>query len=666
MNKNFKKILAVALTLTILLVSVVTLSGCNFFRKNNINDFANELFPSLFSNDAMSANFFFEDADTALGLTPKAALPRPSSKEDYDAAYSSYKMQAALMAYTYRYSKMNDADKDLFTFLQYFFIQESKLAGSYYMQDSYIGGYSGMQASLPVYLTEYKLRDEQDVKDYIFLMNDTASAFPEYVNYEIECIKNGFSKHRINLFYAVEQTGNFTGAHILNTREEIIASGVSEDNISIYDYMNCADTNPDEYATDENVQKNFVYKNMIQKIDGCSFLSDDQKTAYKTQATEGIRTMIKAYVRLGNDLKHIFSDPALGTLIDRVSGGYASYGETGKNYYAALFQSSTGTRDTIASAAQRLMTEFNKTTAEIEEIRAKLVERGIKEEDIDKEVVNAFNNDDWSKNALYNTINTLKGLLSPTFPAFSTTAGNVTLKVVDESMKDNFAPAAYFVSPLDNKSSDETIIINNWDSTGYLSYDLLSHEGIPGHLYQYNYLKNSNQHNIVKVLCPTAYKEGWATYAEHYAANLYGTTDSKENLIMRYRVKKVLAQGYLRVLVDMKVNYDGVSPTEIEDWLKNTIKIEESYPYFLKSFKQKDDKPTELEYKESTLTNFAENLYFDAIMQPANAATYYYGYIQVTDVINGLTKKGYSLYDAHKAFLDAPYTFTQIKEKYGL
>lgn len=133
------------------------------------------------------------------------------------------------------------------------------------MQDSYIGGYSGMQASLPVYLTEYKLRDEQDVKDYIFLMNDTASAFPEYVNYEIECIKNGFSKHPINLFYAVEQTGNFTGAHILNTKEEIIASGVSEDKISIYDYMNCADTNPDEYATDENVQKNFVYKNMIQK-----------------------------------------------------------------------------------------------------------------------------------------------------------------------------------------------------------------------------------------------------------------------------------------------------------------------------------------------------------------------------------------------------------------
>ena len=169
----------------------------------------------------------------------------------------------------------------------------------------------------------------------------------------------------------------------------------------------------------------------------------------------------------------------------------------------------------------------------------------------------------------------------------------------------------------------------------------------------------------MKVLCPTAYKEGWATYAEHYAANLYGETDSKDNLIMRYRVKKVLAQGYLRVLVDMKVNYDGVSAKDIETWLTDTVKLND-HAYFLNSSAQDPSDSKKLVYKESTISDFATNLYFDAIMQPANAATYYYGYIQVTDVINGLTKKGYSLYDAHKAFLDAPYTFTQIKEKYGL
>mgnify|MGYP004643545649 CR=1 FL=1 len=665
MNKNTKKILAVVLTIAICATSIFAFSACNVFRRNNnINDFADELFKSMFSGDAMSANFFFEDAKTALGGNPTAKLPRPSSKEDYDNSYSAYKTQAVLMAYSYRYSKMNDADKDLFTFLQYFFIQESKLAGSYYMQDSFIGGYSGMQASLPVYLTEYKLRNEQDVKDYIFLMNDTASAFPEYVNYEVECIRNGFSKHALNLFYAVEQTGNFTGAHILNTKEEILQKGVEENNISIYDYMDCEAVNPDEYATDENVKKNFVYKNMVEKIKNADFLNEDQKTAYTKQATEGVRTMIKAYVKLGNDLKYIFSDTTLRAQIASVSGGYASYGEAGKNYYSALFQQATGTRDTITSAASRIIQEFNKTTKEIDDIRQKLVALGIKEEDIDQEVANAFNADKWDEKALYQTIETLKGILSPTFPAFSTTAGQVKLKVVDESMKDNFAPAAYFVSPLDNKASDETIIINNWDSTGYLSYDLLSHEGIPGHLYQYNYLKNSNHHNVVKVLCPTAYKEGWATYAEHYSAELYGEKDSKENLIMRYRVKRVLAQGYLRVLADMKVNYDGASFEDIEALL-TAMGIDEN-SYFLNSFKQDPADNKKVVLKKSTVGDLAKNLFIDAIMQPANAATYYYGYIQVTDVINGLRQKGYSLYDAHKAFLDAPYTFTQIKEKYGL
>lgn len=89
------------------------------------------------------------------------------------------------------------------------------------MQDSYIGGYSGMQASLPVYLTEYKLRDEQDVKDYIFLMNDTASAFPEYVNYEIECIKNGFSKHPINLFTRLNKRAISRARTFLTQRKKL-------------------------------------------------------------------------------------------------------------------------------------------------------------------------------------------------------------------------------------------------------------------------------------------------------------------------------------------------------------------------------------------------------------------------------------------------------------
>ena len=650
--KNKKLILSVIAVAAILAFSLTSLAGCALFRKNDINELADELFPMLFSNDVLSSNFFFEDADSALGLTPKAGLSAPSTKEDYYEAYSSYKTQAALMATTYRYSKMSDADKDLFTFLQNFFIDQSLFADFYYLQDDYIGGYSGMQASLPIYLTEYKFRDEQDIKDYIVICNQTTDVFPTWVDYEIDRIENGYARPRFVLFYAIEQAENFTGANILGEGD------------TMSEMLQAPSPDPSEYPKNDD---NFVLQNALQKIDACSFLNDEQKTSYKAQITEAVKTMIRAYVRLGNDIKDVLINPTYQTIFDNMNGGLAMYGKTGREYYEALFKYSTGTRDGISVAAKTVFAEYEQAVKELDDLRnqlaSKLSENGITT-DADAYVVDYFNNDKWDLNSLYSTIETLKGVLSPDFPAFAGNADNVTLKIVDESVKDNFAPAAYFVSPLDNLDSAETIIINNWDSTGYLSYDLLSHEGIPGHLYQYNYLKNSDKHNIVKVLCPTAYKEGWATYAEHYAAEKYGERDGIDNLVMRYQVKKVLVQGYIRVLGDMKVNYDGAGTDELEKWLTDTLKINE-HPSVLSSFTADED-TGKLVFVRRTVKDFANNVAVNAVLDPANAATYYYGYIQVKNIISGLQNKGYSVYDAHKAFLDNPYTFTQIKEKYGL
>lgn len=103
----------------------------------------------------------------------------------------------------------------------------------------------------------------------------------------------------------------------------------------------------------------------------------------------------------------------------------------------------------------------------------------------------------------------------------------------------------------------------------------------------------------------------------------------------------------------MKVNYDGVSANAIETWLTDTVKLNE-HAYFLNSSAQDPSDSKKLVYKESTISDFATNLYIDAIMQPANAATYYYGYIQVTDVINGLTKKATPYTTRTKRFSTRP------------
>ena len=114
----------------------------------------------------------------------------------------------------------------------------------------------------------------------------------------------------------------------------------------------------------------------------------------------------------------------------------------------------------------------------------------------------------------------------------------------------------------------------------------------------------------------------------------------------------------------MKVNYDGAGTDELEKWLADTLKINE-HPSILNSFTTDED-TGKLVFVRRTVKDFANNVAVNAVLDPANAATYYYGYIQVKNIISGLQNKGYSVYDAHKAFLDNPYTFTQIKEKYGL
>src|SRR5574344_667449 len=112
-RKTTSAVLAVIMLVAVLATS---LSGCSLFGRGDINDLADELFPSLFTNDAMSANFFIEDPQTYLGITPTATLSQPSSAEDYKSNCNAMKMQATLMAATYRYSKMSNSEKELFDF----------------------------------------------------------------------------------------------------------------------------------------------------------------------------------------------------------------------------------------------------------------------------------------------------------------------------------------------------------------------------------------------------------------------------------------------------------------------------------------------------------------------------------------------------------------------
>lgn len=613
----------------VLVVMAISLSGCTLFGRGNINDFADELFPSLFANDALSANFFFENPSAA-GINPTANLSTPQTKADYESNCAMMEKQALMMAAMFRYSKMNPSDKELFTFLQDFFVAQSKYGSYYYLQDSFIGSYMGMQANLPIYLTEYKFRSKQDIENYLSLCNQSTTAFPTYVDYEKQRIDNGYGRATYVLEGAIEQTEAFSGIKLPETDFGAVNPSVIPE------------------------KENFVLTNFKTKITDLSvkkFLTDDEITTYIETATSAINTrLIPAYIKLGIDIKTLLTSYDSSYFNNN---GLANY-KNGKEYYQVLFNDATGTNDTIDVATKKLLVALNDEIKFNQSLQANIqsdldilnanIADTTQHKTVDGEIKRLFSSEDWNnESVLYDTINTLKGQLSQNFPAMPTTEGKIELKQIDQSLAENYYPAAFFVSALDNLNANEVIVINSSKgSTGYLSYDLLSHEGIPGHLYQYTYMKHSDKHNIVKVLSPTSYKEAWATYAQYYMADSY-KPNTLDNKLFKLQLSNTLYNGYLRTLVDIWVNYDGITVTQLATKLATILG------------------GTADDHMDN-----AKNAFESSVEVPTNAATYYYSYLTLMEIKSKLTDKGYNDLQFHTAILNNPYTFTMIKENLGI
>lgn len=617
-NRKFYNIVTIVLIIAVLTVS---LSGCMMVGRGNINEFADDLFVSLFGNDALSANFFFENP-TEFGIDAKATLYTPSTKQEYENNHYAMRTQALLMAAMFKYSKMDASDKELFDFIQGFFINQSKFQDYYYFQDNYIGRYMGTQANLPIYLTEYKFRTAKDIDDYLSLCEQAETAFPKYIEYEKERINNGYGRAVFVLQGALEQCESFSGVSI----KDIDTSTIDKYNIP--------------------AEENFVLTNFKNKVNACDYLSAEEKNAYIAKATVAInRKLIPSYIQLGIDLENIIKN----TPPDKFNNeGLAKY-KNGKDYYQVLFNDSTGTSDSVNEAYIKLYNAFASTSNELAEILSQIYEIKGNDFKVDTAIDEMFASDNWQESALYDTINNLKSAMNNNFPAMPETTGKVVLKQVDPSLAEHYSPAAFFVSALDNPNADEVIIINSSrNNTGYLSFDLLAHEGIPGHLYQYNYVKHSNLNNVVKVLSPTSYKEGWATYVQHYMADYY-KPDTLDNLLYKARLLDTLRYSYLRCMVDIWVNYDGLSLSQVITKVADLFNIEESDII-----------------NDSEFYNLIIGFYCFCIEVPANAMTYFYSYLNITKVKSALKAKGYNDMQIHTAILNAPYNFDMICAKYGI
>lgn len=224
--------------------------------------------------------------------------------------------------------------------------------------------------------------------------------------------------------------------------------------------------------------------------------------------------------------------------------------------------------------------------------------------------------ENWTIDKMYDTVGELRGLIANDFPTL-TACGQIVLKEIDPSLKDNYSPAAYFTSKLDDMNANQVIIVNTYSDnlSSYNTFDLLSHEGFPGHLYQDVYFKNSGLPKTIRAMSSSGYMEGWATYAENYAAK-YFRPDTLLNLLYKLYLLENKTSQYIVAAADIKVNYEGLDKAELRSFLLDTFYSSAA--------------------GDAAMTNavsaYSDRVFEHVVEVPTNVLKYYYTALKITEL----------------------------------
>ena len=400
----------------------------------------------------------------------------------------------------------------------------------------------GIQSELPTLFAEYTFNTERDITDYLALLKDVNRYFTDIIAYEQE-------KSDAGLFMS-----DYCADMVIKDCESFISQ------------------------TDDN----FLITTFEERLDEIEWLDEGKKEAFILENRKLVTgDVISAYQMLIDGLRKLKG-------IGVNEGGICNY-DNGKDYYKYVLQQSVGT--------DRPVKELENMT--IDRITADF--RAMQELMKNNPRLNTASGDfEFSLTDPLEIIQDLQEKMLEDFPKLETDI-NLQIKYVSKSMEDSLSPAFYLTPPIDNPV-DNVIYINGGSSDSSDLYSTLAHEGYPGHLYQTVYTASCSN-SPIRYLCSTAgYSEGWATYVENLAYSYDTGIDTDLASLMQHNNNLSLG---LYALLDFYINYEGQTPDEIADFLKN---------YGI------------------TDTEAITEVYYYIVSQPCNYLKYYIGYLEILDL----------------------------------
>lgn len=613
MMKNFKRIcLIIVLLFSLFLLPSCTLGNDVESDPSTFDEFADSIFDLLLNGDELSSNILFEKPEEFGLQRYDPSLPTPSTGSLLGTIVINAKFSPL---YTYDFAKLNEDQQITYLILDNLVNKVNETSGFGYLDSNYLGSYLGYQAQLPLLLVEYNFKDNLDIENYFKLLELIPATFKKYVDFEIQKADNGYAMPNFVIDKVIDQCQSFV--------DEV-------------------------YNAQDN---HFMIAMFNQKLDKCTFLSDETKEMHILKNKELVNTkLVEGYNYVKDNLSVVY-DRATNNM------GLAHYvkddKEIGKEYYKSLFKDATGYDIEMEDAILYLDSKLEEKLNEYRSIYQ-----------YNPEILNQVNNVQLMNCSPEEQLAFYEEVIYEYFPELDIPKMPTTvIKYVDKSMEDHFSPAAYMVSAIDN-FDEEYIYLNNKsihkiNASGesvldynYL-YTTLAHEGFPGHMYQNIYFKNKDVNVLRKVLKNGGYMEGWATYAELFSyvfvKNLYPSD------VLRFLKLNDEVNTIIQARLDIGIHYEGWTKEEAENFLGKYIAT------------YNKDNP---QYVPGRIDAVYEQL----VEVPTNSQKYMFTYLKLEDMyykVYTAYGNSFDIKDFHKTILDCgpiPLRFVEeiVKDKYQL
>lgn len=515
MKKNHRHTLFASICF--ILLSGTILFGCGqastqtSLKQKKFDRFLNSCFREYAAENTVTLHFKLSNP-SAYGIKAPVSPTYGNLSSDTLKKNCSRSKELLQKLYTFPTSSLTKKQKLTWQIFQDY-LNESIMNEKYILYSSPLGT-NGLQSEIPVTLSEYRLDNEKDIKDYLSLVNQVPELFTQILDFEQERRNAGIISPSFVISDTIDQIDQF-----LNASEE----------------------------------NNLLIQSFEERLANVKSLSKDQKASYIANnrllvtdkvlpAYKSLKTSLQAYT---NESKNTSSKERL-----------CEY-KNGQDYYKFLLMSNVGTDFSPEDCITILESQLKNTVKDISSLTAK-------NKDLYTEYLSAAP----SLSAPKEIINTLKNDSLIDFPEIKNIS--CQLKNVPDALSGTSACAFYLVPPIDS-TKDNIIYINKSRVDSNELFSTLAHEGYPGHLYQTNYFLTTNPSPLRTFLHCAGYDEGWGTYAQLYSYNFieFKNVDEQTTKQLRqlYRDNDLLSLS-LSSLSDLYVNYKNYDENALANYLQ--------------------------------------------------------------------------------------------------